>query len=809
MKVRVSYGNSAFNNRITKQEKITVEKLYKKLSTPIIREKKDGGFFIFASFKGSTRNAESVKKYYGTTLDFDDTTKPIRDIKKFFRNYSYLIHTTFNHRAEGKGIRYRLVLPYDSPITAEENSKVTTELMRKIGAKDVDDSSKAMSRLMYLPSCPPQRKKKFRVYKNEKQEYFNAKALLKEINGEAETYVDDLDDDELTAEEKWERSVFVDDTATFKQIGTAEVGNRNEYIYSYACSCFGKNYVYDKALNLCTAKNKEFDKPLSKKELTTTLDSIYKRHKRKNNLQDYRELLSRVETAKNIKTDFPIIIKMVVNSESVLKESERQTLINLLSEKTGIATKTIEKSIKDEKSIYSDDEQKEAEDVFKKNIHVFDNFVYMCCEDRVRDLHKPTRYKTESFARKMSPITKGLKGVPADLTRFLIGAKLLKEADRFSFRPDVKEKFFKDEFGVKCVNSYLKPDITPIAGSIKPVLDHFKNLIPNKTERNHFLNYIAYLIQKPGKKIRWVIILKGAKGIGKSFISDVILQPILGTNNIISVSSKNLTSNFNSWQEGAQLAVCHELKMHSKSKYESKEDLTDILKSFITDNTVSVEKKGVDILQAKNITNLIAFTNHEDVVHLSQDERRYLMLRATMVKPLSEEYYENLAEWVGDNTDKILNYFLNKSLMGFSPNRAPTSTYTKEIKKNSASWPEWVILEAVEDENSFINKHKLVTWQNIVEYVIHTSVQHGMDADMMQSLANAKSNSGHKLSMIIRERGFDYWRGSSDESRMHIFGKRATLYLTPFGMRSKKIITANKARKMLRDQNTVFDFEKG
>ena len=171
-KIKIALGSSVYKNRI-RQKEVTVKQLFDKLSLPEIRTKKDGNYFIFASFNENIRNASNVDQYYGATIDLDDTPLTVNEIKEHFSKYQYVIHTTHSHRMPGKGRRYRLILPYKTPQSPERHVNTLLYLFNILGMQNVDLSGKALSRPMYLPACASGREKYYKNVTNEKGRLFN------------------------------------------------------------------------------------------------------------------------------------------------------------------------------------------------------------------------------------------------------------------------------------------------------------------------------------------------------------------------------------------------------------------------------------------------------------------------------------------------------------------------------------------------------------------------------------------------------------------------------------------------------------
>ena len=72
--------------------------------------------------------------------------------------------------------------------------------------------------------------------------------------------------------------------------------------------------------------------------------------------------------------------------------------------------------------------------------------------------------------------------------------------------------------------------------AIEIFLYHFEHLIANERDRRLFLDYITYIVQNPGQRVNWAVLLQGTEGDGKSFFAR-ILKAILGPSNVNGISS--------------------------------------------------------------------------------------------------------------------------------------------------------------------------------------------------------------------------------------------------------------------------------
>lgn len=192
---KVAFGNSVYNHDIT-QKSLTLRELFKLFKKPQIRKQKDGPYIILASFKeGAPRNASALTAYFGAMIDLDDTQLSVAEVRDEFKEHPHAIYSTHSHKEPGKGDRYRLVIPYSEPADKAKHSEVILMLMSRLGLDNVDLSSKALSRPMYLPAVPRSRAEEFVCKLNRKGELLDPYSV--ELEGEALWQYQELQREEL------------------------------------------------------------------------------------------------------------------------------------------------------------------------------------------------------------------------------------------------------------------------------------------------------------------------------------------------------------------------------------------------------------------------------------------------------------------------------------------------------------------------------------------------------------------------------------------------------------------------------------
>ena len=169
--------------------------------------------------------------------------------------------------------------------------------------------------------------------------------------------------------------------------------------------------------------------------------------------------------------------------------------------------------------------------------------------------------------------------------------------------------------------SYAKPDPKKAKEAGDVIKGHVALLIPEEEHQTRLIDFIAYMVQHPGKKIRWAFVIQSAQGNGKSLFAKA-LRGVYGRGNIKTVDPEAIFSPFNEWACGSVLSILNEIRVTGHSRH----DVMNKLKEPIADDHVSVNQKFRDNREVDNVTNYLMFTNHKDALALEERERRYFVV---------------------------------------------------------------------------------------------------------------------------------------------------------------------------------------
>lgn len=227
-------------------------------------------------------------------------------------------------------------------------------------------------------------------------------------------------------------------------------------------------------------------------------------------------------------------------------------------------------------------------------------------------------------------------------------------------------------------------------GTVEPFLNHLDLVIGGK---DYLIKWFAQIIQQPGLKSLICPIIRGERGSGKSIIVDSILR-MLGPE--LSHSTGKLGDVFEKHSHIRKNKVFINVdEVNAKAGIEHSE----ILKNAITALTFKFEPKGVNEITLSNFNRFFVTTDHTRSIHISSDERRYVVFGFKPDRIGDHAYFDSLAAWYqDDNNMRALYEYLEKvDITGFNFKILPQTDALIESKILSLpsiiKWWTYLIIE--------------------------------------------------------------------------------------------------------------------
>ena len=361
-----------------------------------------------------------------------------------------------------------------------------------------------------------------------------------------------------------------------------------------------------------------------------------------------------------------------------------------------------------------------------------------------------------AFSRDVPKTTVDGKNVKPTPAKYLLEHLNGRRAHDCMYHPPLAKDgcIFKHE-GVDFVNSYMPhrvPKCVPdwqASGAWKVCQDHLKNILPDDWEA--LLAWMAHNVQKPGEKILWAPIIKGIQGDGKSTIARII-GAAMGHHNVRMIATEEMQSDFNGWAEGACVGVLEEIRIRGHNRH----DAMNKLKPLVTNEKISVVRKGQDGRNIPNVTNYLALTNHEDALVLDADDRRYgvfftrFKTREEMVQATGSEYWVRLNDVINNYPSVVRSWLMNVDISGFDARDAPAMTDAKAFMISQSKAEDEEIIEEAIALGGFGVSDKVVSADCLTGLIR----EHGSFAPKGKRLNNLLTHLGfHKVGAPIKWRG--------------------------------------------------------
>ena len=181
----------------------------------------------------------------------------------------------------------------------------------------------------------------------------------------------------------------------------------------------------------------------------------------------------------------------------------------------------------------------------------------------------------------------------------------------------------------------------------------------------YVINWMADAIQNPGRRPGVALVIRGKQGVGKGIFVNEFAQ-LFGPHSIQVAQSSHLVGNFKAHLRDKLLVFADEAFWAGDKRAEG------ALKALVTENTMPIEMKGVDIQNAPNFVRLIMASNNDWAVPASVDQRRFVVLEAGTGRMQDSAYFGALKDQM-DNGGRhaLMQFLLDRDLSGVDLRRIP------------------------------------------------------------------------------------------------------------------------------------------
>ena len=228
---------------------------------------------------------------------------------------------------------------------------------------------------------------------------------------------------------------------------------------------------------------------------------------------------------------------------------------------------------------------------------------------------------------------------------------LLKEPDGKSTRQQISKLFldqarrFDDlvfipgadrEIGTQ-MNLWRGFGVTPKQGCWPIMRAHMRDVIAagNEEQDQYNFRWLAWAVQNPGQQAEVAIVCRGIKGTGKGTLGNAMCR-MFGPHGLQIADKKHLVGSFN-----MHMSQCAFL-FADEAYWPGDKDGEGALKRLITEPTLTIEPKGLDLFTVPNNLHVIIAGNEEWVVPASGDERRFAVNEVSSHRKGDLSYFRDL-----------------------------------------------------------------------------------------------------------------------------------------------------------------------
>lgn len=267
------------------------------------------------------------------------------------------------------------------------------------------------------------------------------------------------------------------------------------------------------------------------------------------------------------------------------------------------------------------------------------------------------------------------KGLPImqSLGKYWLNNPNRRQYDTMKFMPQ------GDKPGV--YNLWRGFNVEPRPGDCQIYLDHIRDNVcsGNMQYYEYVIKWMARAVQTPASPGEVAIVLRGGKGTGKSLFA-TIFGRLFGRHFLHVANPSHLVGNFNAHLRDVITLFADEAFFAGDKRHES------VLKMLVTEDSIPIEAKGVDVETYPNYVHLIMASNDPHVIRATGDERRYFVLDMGEGRKQDKKYFKDMLAQMESGGYEALLYFLQSvDLTDFQVRDVPETDALQEQKLLSMS----------------------------------------------------------------------------------------------------------------------------
>lgn len=223
--------------------------------------------------------------------------------------------------------------------------------------------------------------------------------------------------------------------------------------------------------------------------------------------------------------------------------------------------------------------------------------------------------------------------------------------------------------------------VEPKPGDCSIYLQHLKENVcgSNEDHYDYLIRWMARAVQFPASPGEVAVVMRGGKGVGKSIVASIFGR-LFGRHHLHVANPSHLVGNFNAHLRDVICLFADEAFFAGDKKHES------VLKMLVTEDSIPIEQKGVDVETYPNYVHLIMAANDPHVIRASGDERRYFVLEVGDKVKQNKKFFSDMVEQINNGgLEALLFHLQSLDLESFQVRDVPQTDALQEQKLLSMS----------------------------------------------------------------------------------------------------------------------------
>jgi hypothetical protein len=200
----------------------------------------------------------------------------------------------------------------------------------------------------------------------------------------------------------------------------------------------------------------------------------------------------------------------------------------------------------------------------------------------------------------------------------------------------------------------------------------------------YVIGWLAHMVQRPYQPAGVALVLRGGQGTGKSTFGEIV-GSIFGEHFVHIYSRDQLTGHFN------RHLACKVMILADEAFFAGNRQDAPVLKALLTQGTMLMEAKGVDVVRVRNCAHVVMASNDEWVVPASEDQRRFCVLDVADKYRNDRTYFGQVrAQMESGGVEAMLHDLLRYDLTAFNIGHFPETAAGTDQKvaslEGAARW---------------------------------------------------------------------------------------------------------------------------